>query len=197
MPFYKMNHADRLIEVFDNLWGPGHHLNSITDEFKKVLRKDNCNIPLEIGKTVSRTLQNYCKDCKGWNGKYDLFYMPEGKGKGHWAVRQENVDAYIKERDTGGRGGRVSTDPVRKEALAMATDFVKNALRKKGHKLANVDTGEIKRLTLEAIANNPGITKEAERRVDERSKMTEFDPLSHFLSATEKAHNEAEEHKAW
>jgi len=170
MPFYQRNHADHLIEVFNNR-GSRLRLVRITDEFEKVLRKYDRNIPREIGKTVSRTLQDHCKECSGWRGKYDLFYMPEGKGEGLWAVRQEEVDAYLEERDSGVRGGPVPIDPVYRETLTMAKDIVKNAVREKGFKLANVDTDHIERLTKEVIANNPDITKEAKRRVDQRSEL--------------------------
>ncbi len=169
MPFYQRNHADHLIEVFSNRGSP-LRLVKITDEFEKVLRKYDRNIPREIGKTVSRTLQNHCKECAGWQG-YDLFYMPEGKGEGLWAVRQEEVYAYLEERDSGLRGGRVWIDPVYREALTIAKDIVKKALREKGFKLANVDTDSIERLTKGVIANNPDILKEAKRRVDQRSEL--------------------------
>ena len=90
-------------------------------------------------------------------------------------MRQEEVDAYLEERDSGVRGGCVPIDPIYREALTMAKDIVKNAVREKGFKLASVDTDDIEHLAKEVIADNPDITKEAERRVDQRSKMTEFD----------------------
>ena len=57
---------------------------------------------------------------------------------------------------------------IKREAFTIAKYVVEEALRKKGLEPTDVDTDEIERLAVEAIANNPKITKEAERRVDQR-----------------------------
>ena len=48
---------------------------------------------------------------------------------------------------------------------------METALREKGFDLADVETDEIERRAVEGVANNPDITKEAERRVDRRSGL--------------------------
>ncbi len=88
---------------------------------------------------------------------------------------QAEIDSYLEDYDFGKRGGRGPTDPVEREALSIARDLIKTALREKGLKLADIETDDINRLAEEAIASNPDITKEAKRRVDQRSKIASGD----------------------
>ena len=141
MLYRRMGHVDHLIEVFSIIGSP-RHLSKITDEFEKVLKIHGCNIPRKIRETVSRTLQDNCRDCQGWRRKHDLFYMPEGKGKGIWAVRPEEVDAYLAHRDYSRGGGQADVEPQ-----------------------------DINRLAEEAIATNPDIIEEAKRRAAWRSNF--------------------------
>ncbi len=67
---------------------------------------------------------------------------------------------------------------IRREAFTIAKDAIEYVLRENGSEPADVGTDEIERLAVEVIANNPDITKEAERRVDQRSKMTAVDLIS-------------------
>lgn len=62
---------------------------------------------------------------------------------------------------------------IKLEEFNIAKEVVKNILREKGFELADIDTDEIKRLAVNVIADNPDITREAERRVDQRSKMVD------------------------
>ena len=84
---------------------------------------------------------------------------------------QAEIDEYLENYDFGVRRGRGPSDPVEREALNMAKEIVRNALREKGFKLGDVAVEDINRLAEEAIASNPDITKEAKRRVDQRSKL--------------------------
>ena len=94
------------------------------------------------------------------------------------AKMQAEIDEYLENYDFGVRRGRGPTDPIEREALNMAKDIVKNALREKGFKLADVDTDDINRLAEEAVAANPDITKEAKRRVDQRAKLGDLGDLN-------------------
>lgn len=87
------------------------------------------------------------------------------------ATMQAEIDEYIEEYEFGVRRGRGPTDPIEREALNIAKDHVKGALRKANYKLADVDTADINRLAEQVVAENPDITKEAERRVKERGKI--------------------------
>lgn len=84
---------------------------------------------------------------------------------------QSEIDQYVEEYEFGMRKGRGPTDPVEREALNIAKDLVKDALRKSGHKLADVDASDITRLAEQVVEENPDVTKEAERRVKERGKV--------------------------
>ena len=87
------------------------------------------------------------------------------------ASMQGEIDQYIEEYEFGVRRGRGPTDPVEREALNIAKEHVKEALRTAGYKLADVETGDINRLAEDVVAENPDITKEAERRVKGRGKI--------------------------
>lgn len=84
---------------------------------------------------------------------------------------QADIDGYLEDYDFGVRRGRAPADPVEREALVIAREAVKTALRQKGFKLADVAAEDIARLAEDAIAANAEITKEAKRRVDQRAKL--------------------------
>ena len=88
---------------------------------------------------------------------------------------QAEIDEYLEGYEFGIRRGRGPTDPVERETLNIAKELVRNALREKGHKLADVESDDINRLAEEAIAANESITKEAERRVKARTSITTGD----------------------
>jgi len=87
------------------------------------------------------------------------------------AKMQAKLDEYFESYNFGERRGRGPADPVERETLNIAKDIVKSALREKGHKLADVATEDINRLAEKLAAEQPEITKEAKRRVDQRSKL--------------------------
>ena len=60
---------------------------------------------------------------------------------------------------------------IKREAFTIAMEEVKRVAREKGFELADFDNEDIERLAAKAIEENPDITKEAERRVDLRSKL--------------------------
>lgn len=102
---------------------------------------------------------------------------------------QAEIDEYLENYEFGVRRGRGPSDPVEREALNMAKDIVKVALRENNHKLSDVAAEDINRLAEEAVAANPDITKEAKRRVDQRTKLGvgELDLSSVGNEATEEA----------
>ena len=87
------------------------------------------------------------------------------------AEMQAEIDQYLEDYEFGARRGRGAMDPVEREALNIAKDEVKTALRRSGHKLADIATEDINRLAEQVVAENPEITKEAERRVNQKSKI--------------------------
>ena len=84
---------------------------------------------------------------------------------------QAEIDEYLENYEFGARRGRGPSDPIEREALNMAKEIVRGALREKGFKLADVSVEDINRLAEEAVAANPDIMKEAKRRVDQRTKL--------------------------
>lgn len=84
---------------------------------------------------------------------------------------QLEIDQYIEDYEFGLRRGRGPIDPTEREALNIAKDAVKDALRRSGYKLADVDAATINDLAAQAVDENPEIRKEAERRVKERNKV--------------------------
>ena len=87
------------------------------------------------------------------------------------AAMQAQIDEYLEEYEFGVRRGRGPVDPIEREALVIAKDIVKDALRKGGYKLADVSTEDINRLAEETVAENPSIRTAAEKRVKEREKI--------------------------
>lgn len=58
-------------------------------------------------------------------------------------------------------------DPVKAEAVRIATGHIKTALRKAGRKLSEIDAKVIREKALELLAKNPSIMAQAEKRVAE------------------------------
>lgn len=58
-------------------------------------------------------------------------------------------------------------DPVRAEAIRMASDIIKSALRKKGMKLSDVEPKAVRETALKLIERDTTIMAKAKARVDE------------------------------
>ena len=84
---------------------------------------------------------------------------------------QAAIDEYLETYEFGVRRGRGPADPVEREALTIAVGMVKEALRRKGWKIADVAADDISRLAEEAIAADENITKIAQRRVAEKAEL--------------------------
>ena len=84
---------------------------------------------------------------------------------------QTDLDQHIEEYEFGVRRSRGPADPVEREALIMAKDMVKQALRAKGFKIADLDSNDITTLAEQAIVANSAIMKQAKARVAERAKL--------------------------
>ena len=86
---------------------------------------------------------------------------------------QASVDEWLEDYEFGIRRGRGPVDPVEREALVMAKDIVRTALRERNFKIADVPGEEITRLAEDVLSTHPEITKEAKRRVEQRAKFTQ------------------------
>ncbi len=72
-------------------------------------------------------------------------------------------------------------DPVKAEAVRIATDMIKTALRKKGRKISDVDPKAIRASALKLVAERPAIMETAARRVAESKAETAPDELTEGL----------------
>lgn len=91
------------------------------------------------------------------------------------------------------RGGtRLPTDPVEREALNIARDKVRAAIKAKGMTLSEVPAAQINSLAEQLIERNPAITEEAKRRVEAQRAigLAELD-LSNVGEDTDQAEGQA------
>lgn len=94
---------------------------------------------------------------------------------------QATVDAYTSSYEFGvrsGGGGRVG-DPVQAEALDIARDIVRDSLRKKGYKLADVKAAQITELAKGVLAKgnatSEAILEQARQRVEARRAIADIE----------------------
>jgi hypothetical protein len=62
-------------------------LSQIYGSVRTVRRNSHKSLPVSSDDIVRRTLEENCSDTDSYKGLFDLFYMPEGKGAGVWALR--------------------------------------------------------------------------------------------------------------
>ncbi len=70
-------------------------LHSIYREIKKERRNAGRSVPRTLEAVVRRTLEDHSSDSDNYRGGLDLFYMPEGKGVGVWALRPQSNRAPL------------------------------------------------------------------------------------------------------
>ena len=61
---------------------------AIYAEVEAIRRAGGRSVPASLDATVRKALEEACSESDNWRGKFDLFYMPEGKGAGIWALRE-------------------------------------------------------------------------------------------------------------
>jgi hypothetical protein len=77
--------AVRLVIVLLNLGGKAS-LSKIYDEYERCFPEHKSK---HWEAAIRATLEQYSSDSEKWNGRHDLFYMVEGKGRGVWGLRSE------------------------------------------------------------------------------------------------------------
>lgn len=85
---------------------------------------------------------------------------------------QREAEAYAAAYEFGVRA-TASSDPVKAEAMRLATDRIKNAIRKKGHKLVDFSAEAIRKLAANAITQHPVIMEMARERVAQLTAIGE------------------------
>ncbi len=86
------------------------------------------------------------------------------------SLTQAEVDAYSGTYQFGVRtgGGFAPRDPVMSEALRIAKDQIKAALKKKGRKVSDVEASAINEAAKKLVGQNPQILELAKQRVAEQ-----------------------------
>jgi hypothetical protein len=99
----------------------------------------------------------------------------------HDTFQAEVVDDYTSKYEFGvrtGGGGRIG-DPVQAEAIDIARDMVRDALRKKGYKLADVKAAQITELAKNVLAKgdatSEAIMTQARQRVEARRAIADIE----------------------
>jgi hypothetical protein len=90
----------------------------------------------------------------------------------------EKFPAFEEGYEFGSRGGAREVDPIRKQAMLFATQEVKKALSKKGHKISEVGADKIREMADSAVEKYPKFMEKAKAAVaarDEAAKDLEID----------------------
>ena len=91
-------------------------------------------------------------------------------------VFQGTVDDYCEGYEFGVRtGGGRTGDPVRAEAMNIAREAVRKAIRDKGHKLADVSSATITKLASNYLEKTPSILAIARARVEQVAAIAEVE----------------------
>ncbi|MFR1823033.1 MAG: HNH endonuclease [Clostridium saudiense] len=104
---HKNKWLDEIIEAIEELGGHAFY----KDIYDKIIERDNMDLIQNKSwrASVRGTIERYSSDSDVYNGKLDIFYSVEGKGKGHWGLRNftptiKNID--ITDDDAGFPEGR-------------------------------------------------------------------------------------------
>jgi hypothetical protein len=81
----KVRWCDDVREALSNLGGQAS-LYEIYKQVEKIRRNAARSVPRSLEATVRRTLEDFSSDSENYRGE-DWFVMPEGKGRGIWALR--------------------------------------------------------------------------------------------------------------
>lgn len=96
---------------------------------------------------------------------------------------QTELDKYAAEYQFGVRtGGGATRDPVQSEALRIAKDQIRTALKKKGVKLASVEASAITAAAQKLIDRDTRILELAKQRVEE-AQLAAADDLSDLVAS--------------
>lgn len=87
---------------------------------------------------------------------------------------QNEMDEYITKYDFGvrrGGGGTRVVDPIEREALNLAKEKVKTALRNKGHNLKDIGAEQINKLAKQALEKYPQLLERAKQIVELKAQI--------------------------
>ena len=82
----KITWIDDVALALDWIGGKGH-LSEIYRAVRKLRKKGGRSLPPSIEAVIRKTLEENSSHSSAYKGRYDLFSLPEGKGRGIWALR--------------------------------------------------------------------------------------------------------------
>ncbi|HML07295.1 MAG TPA: hypothetical protein VK430_04090 [Xanthobacteraceae bacterium] len=87
-------------DIIRVLWGAsraGISMDQLVRSLWEMRKPSGLNMPSRFRKTVQSFLNQHTAQSTQWNGRPEsnLFYSPQGKGSGTWAVHQERAAAWL------------------------------------------------------------------------------------------------------
>jgi len=126
----------------------GHELTLYESQAMNQTRCEN------LRNNFASNIQKACKEAKVENAAE---LSDEVK-----AQLQHDFETYSEAYEFGARGS-VTVDPVRAQAIQLAIGKVKEALKKKGHRLSEIGADKIKEMAESAVDTKPAFMERAEK----------------------------------
>ena len=86
-----MTYKEQIIQSLEQLNGHGY-LSDIYRVFEELYTD---SLPKSWKANIRATLEDFSSDSNRYKGKQDLFYMVEGRGNGHWGLRNYNENLAV------------------------------------------------------------------------------------------------------
>lgn len=87
-------------DIIRVLWGNRSSVSvkRLCGDVWKLRNPSDLPMPKDFGRTIQSVLNKHTRQSSEWSGKRedDLFYSPQGKGSGTWAVHQDRAVEWLK-----------------------------------------------------------------------------------------------------
>lgn len=127
--------ADEIVEVLIELGGHGF----LRDIYDLIEERGNMVLTIRWRESVRKTIENHSSDSSNYNLRKNLFFSVDGKGKGHWGLRDfepSNNNVDITEDDEGFyEGKRLLKEHICRERNYKVIRLAKQIFKDKNHKL--------------------------------------------------------------
>ena len=91
-----MRWINYIVQALENLDGEAKY-QDIYEEVRKLKEKDRIKLPTHWKAIIKGRIENHCEEVDGYiEGYPSLFYPPEGKGKGVWALSNDALSILNK-----------------------------------------------------------------------------------------------------
>jgi hypothetical protein len=85
----KVTWLDDVLEALRQLGGKAH-LHDIYNTVRTIRRNSYRTLPKTLENQVRKTLEDHCSEAY-FRARRNIFFMPEGKGVGVWAILPDSV----------------------------------------------------------------------------------------------------------